>query len=138
MMLDPEQLAEQRRKAAPRAADRSAASAPGTADCTSPTFQATARMLAEQRAGDRTFEARRLLAIVRADRRPVDAATLRAAIATVAADDGMAEADVREHLNRALVLEDSSLAAWEQQLRRPKPRLGRGADAHQLLHGVAS
>lgn len=141
-MIDVEELAEQRRQVTPRSAGNpagAAESADGSAECTSPQFLDTQRMLREQRAGDRTFEARRLLAIIRADRRPTDVASLRAAITTEAAAEGMTVADVHEHLDRALRLEDSSLSEWEKQLRRPKPRLGRGAvlQHQQQLHEVA-
>ncbi|MBL9076993.1 MAG: hypothetical protein JNL08_05795 [Planctomycetes bacterium] len=104
-----------------------------------PQSEATEQLLCRLRDGDSSFEARRLLCIVRADRRPFDVQSLRLAIDSVAADEGMTSYQVREHLDSALRLEGSSLEAWQQSLRRSRARLGRGgAPQQQLLQGIAT
>lgn len=105
----------------------------------SPQLVETERMLERHREGDRSFEARRLLAIVRADRRPFDLETLTQAIDQVAADEGMSDAAVRDLLDTALQLEGSTFEVWKDDLAKRRPRIGRGAKpAQQLLQAVQS
>lgn len=126
MMRDPDEFGARRRAAAAtRPAPDPEHGAP------SPQLVETERMLERHREGDRSFEARRLLAIVRADRRPFDLESLAAAIDQVAADEGMSAAAVRDLLDTALQLEGSSFEAWKDDLGRRRPSIGRGTKPQQ-------
>lgn len=124
MIVDPEEIRDQRHHQAPQRPHQGPA---GTAEPS--VLEQTRQMLARERAGDELAEPCRLLATVRGDRRPIGVAELRQAIAEVARDEGLDVDVVRHWLDRALQSEGSNLQAWEQQLRRPRPRLGKGGSA---------
>ena len=120
-MRDPEEFQGQRRTTTPLRPRQGEA-----AEATPSTFELERTMarLARDRAGDELAEPIRLLATIRGDRRPFTVAELNQAVAEVAAAEGLDAQAVRTMLDRALLSEGSSLQAWEQQLRRPRPRLG--------------
>ncbi|MBL8728148.1 MAG: hypothetical protein JNM25_06945 [Planctomycetes bacterium] len=135
MMRDPDDFGARRRAAAaanPPAPDPDHA-AP------SPQLIETERMLRQQRAGDNTFSARRILCLIRSDRRPFDVETLTAAVDDIATAESLSAAAVRDLLDAALQLEGSSFEAWKDDLAKRRPRIGRGTKpAQQLLQAVQS
>jgi hypothetical protein len=123
VIRDPEELREtrqQRRAPAPL-------NEPPQGSVESFELERTMQRLAAERACDDMARPRQWLCRVRGDLRPGSVCELHEAIATVASENGVTLDVVRRELDRALVAEGGNLEQWEQQLRRPRPRLGKAS-----------
>lgn len=123
MTYDPEQIRDERREL--QRPDRSDAPASPPPEL-SQAERETIALLARLRAGETLFNGRRWLCIARSDRRPSSSFELTSVLVAIAKAEGVPLEVVRDDVDKALQAEGSSLAAWSEQLDRPRPVLGRG------------
>lgn len=123
MTYDPEQIRDERREL-PRT-ERSTAPASPPPEL-SEAERKTIALLVRLRDGETLFNGRRWLCIARSDRRPSSSSELTRALVAIAEAEGVPLEVVRDDVDKALQAEGSSLAAWSEQLDRPRPVLGRG------------
>ena len=133
MTYDPEQIRDERRELPrPERSDAPASPPP------EPSKEArdTIALLARLRDGEQGFNGRRWLCIARSDRRPSSSFELARVLREIAKAEGVPLEVVCDSVDKALEGENSSLAAWSDQLDRPRPVLGRGL-RRQPDQGVA-